>query len=297
MITERAKGFWLLALYLLTGLLAMAALTVVALAGSPDQSAGLSIALQNPFATVVEAVRTVCADGLIRGTFQYESDAAISGAVEASSSLSFPRWAGSGQVFYKTRQGAIAPAHFKGSRDKGAVTVRYVVEPEPEGRARVTIDAVFVEDGHHGRHPSQGFVETAEFGEIAKQLKHTGTRVSGPEAGSVGSEPEPRSPNHPFQDADRQQVAEPDRPASAVGPGRSAPLGRIYPRTEDDLKKALQVLGAFEDASLPALERCRATVPIFRRQCRHARPRRGRRSRVRRSCPSAPSARRAGSSA
>lgn len=234
MIPLRSRGLWLLVLGLLTGLLALAALTVIALASTPDKSAGVSMALPAPYPTVVEAVRAVCADGVIRGTTQYESDAVISGASDSRSSALFPRWTGEGEVFYKTRPGAIAPAHFAGTRDRGVVTVRYVVEPGPDGHTRVTIDAVFVEDGHHGRHPSQGFVERAEFGEIAKQLKNT------PAPGRVPAEAGEREPER--------------QPATAAAAGPSAPPRRAYALAEDDLKKALQKLGAFDDAALPVLE-------------------------------------------
>ena len=47
----------------------------------------------------------------------------------------------------------------------------YIVEAGPDDRARLTIDAVFVEDSHHGRHVSKGFVERAEFAAVARRLK------------------------------------------------------------------------------------------------------------------------------
>jgi len=238
MIGTRSRGLWLLVLGVVTGLLALAGLTAVALAGTPDHSAGLSTALPMPYAAVVEAVRAVCADGVIRGTAQYESDATIDGAKESPSSGLFPPWAGSGAAFYKTRPGAIAPSHFAGSKDRGAVTVRYVVTPGPAGDTRVTIDTVFVEDSHHGRHPSQGFVEKAEFEAIANRLKNSGARATGPALAVVEREPEQRKP----------------APAVATGVRSAPPRERTYARGENDLKKALQDLGAFDDAALPVLE-------------------------------------------
>jgi hypothetical protein len=239
MIAMRSRGLWLLVLGVATGLLALAGLTAVARAGTPDHSAGLSTALPMPYATVVEAVRAVCADGVIRGTAQYESEATIDGAKESPSPGSFPPWTGSGVAFYKSRPGAIAPSHFAGSKDKGAVTVRYVVAPGPAGDTRVTIDAVFVEDTHHGRHPSQGFVEKAEYEEIAKRLKNSGARGNGPALAVVVREPEQRKPVPP-------QTTTEVRP--------TPPRERTYARGENDLKKALRELGAFDDAALPVLE-------------------------------------------
>ena len=240
MIGMRSRGLWALVLGVATGLLA--------LAGTPDHSTSLSTALPMPYAAVVEAVRAVCADGVIRGTAQYESEATIDGAKESPSSALFPPWTGSGVAFYKTRPGAIAPSHFAGSRDRGAVTVRYVVEPGPAGETRVTIDAVFVEDTRHGRHPSQGFVEKAEFEEIAKRLKNSGALGNRPALAVVTREPEQPKP------APAVATATP-APAATTAEVRSVPpRERTYARRESELKKALQGLGAFDDAPLPVLE-------------------------------------------
>ena len=238
MIAMRSRGLWVLVLGVLTGLLALAGLTKVALAGAPNHSASLSVALPIPYAAVVDAVRAVSADGVIRGTAQYESESIITGANESSSSMMFPPWAGWGAAFYKTRPGAIAPSHFAGSKDRGGVTVRYVVAPGPAGDTRVTIDAVFVEDSRHGRHPSQGFVEKAEFDEIAKRLETSGALGNGP------------APEVPERQLAQRKLA----PPSTTTADRSAPRERTYARGENDLKKALQELGAFDDAALPVLE-------------------------------------------
>jgi hypothetical protein len=230
----RYRGLWLLIIGVMLGLLALAGLTAVALA-APGKS-GVSISLPIPRAAVVEAVRAVCADGVIHGSSQYVSDRVISGAKDSSSSPSFPRWAGSGEVFYKTRPGVVAPSHFAGAKDRGSVTVRYVVEPEEAGHTRVVIDAVFVEDSLHGRHLSQGFVERAEYDEIAVQLKD-----------SVAPRTPPVSP---------ATVPEPDedRPVPPAAKARSTEFHRTYLVSEGDLKKTLQELGAFDDAPLPVLE-------------------------------------------
>jgi hypothetical protein len=242
MIGLRSRGLSLLVIGVATGLLALAGLTAVALAGTSDHSAGLSTALPMPYAAVVEAVRAVCADGVIRGTAQYESEATLDGAKLSPSSTLFPQWAGTGEAFYKTRPGAIAPSHFAGSKDRGAVTVRYVVAPGPAGDTRVTIDAVFVEDTRHGRHPSQGFVEKAEFEEIAKRLKNSGALGDRPALAVVERQPEPRKPAPATATAVATEV-------------RSAPpRERTYARGANELKKALQDLGAFDDAALPVLE-------------------------------------------
>jgi hypothetical protein len=243
MIAMRARGLWLLVLGALTGLLALGALTAVALAGTPDRSGGLSTSLAAPYAAVLEAVRGVSGDGVIRGTTQYENEAVIGGAKESPASALFPRSAADGEAFYKVRAGAIAPSHFAGSKDRGAVAVRYVVTRGQAGETRVTIDAVFVEDSHHGRHLSQGFVERAELEEIAKLLKNSPV---------LGKEPAPKSGE--LAQGKPAATAEPDRPVPAAAEGHSMGQGRTYAGGEGDLKKVLQELGAFDDAPLPALE-------------------------------------------
>ena len=129
------------------------------------------MALPEPYERVLDAVRNVANDGVIHGSAQYESETEITGASAVDSSLAFARWTGSGEVLYKARLKTIAPSHFEGSRDIGTVTLRFIVERAGPEQTRLTIDAVFVEDSGHGRHLSQGMVEIAEFGEIAKRLK------------------------------------------------------------------------------------------------------------------------------
>lgn len=130
-----------------------------------------SITLPAPYSRVIDVVREVCSDGVIHGTEQYQSETGIPGADAVDSSSAFGPWKGPGEALYKARRKAIAPSHFEDSRDIGTVTLRYIVEAAGPDQTRLTIDAVFVEDSRHGRHLSQGMVEVAEFGEIAKKLK------------------------------------------------------------------------------------------------------------------------------
>jgi hypothetical protein len=221
----------------------------------------MSIALPIASATVVDAVRAVCADGVIRGTAQYESDDVLAGAKESTTSASFPRWAGAGEVFYKTRPGAIAPSHFAGTRDKGELTVRYVVEPQSGDHTLVTIDAIFVEDTHRGRHLSQGFVERAEFGEIAKQLKYSGAIGPSPAPDVPADVLKRRDLGHAAGDSGARRKVYPDEAAPAASEVRSATVVRSFTRAEDVLKKALRELGAFDGAALPTLEGFAALHP------------------------------------
>ncbi len=147
-------------------------MTGSALAGRGEKSRGsVSFDFPVPAARLAQIVGDVSRDTIIRGTFEYAKEKVLSGATPATSSNAFPPWNGPGQVFYKIRQDAVAPAHFLDTGDIGGVTVRYVVEPLTEQTARLHIEAIFIENGRRRRHPSDGTVETAEFGEISRRLK------------------------------------------------------------------------------------------------------------------------------
>jgi hypothetical protein len=120
---------------------------------------------------VFQIVQDVAEDSVIRGTYVYEKEQTLSGAVPAKSSSPFRPWQGSGHVFYKVLTAALAPRHFKDSSDVGTITVRYVVEPVSERRTRLRIDAVFVETGRRRADVSDGSVEAAEFKAIQDKLQ------------------------------------------------------------------------------------------------------------------------------
>jgi len=52
----------------------------------------------------------------------------------------------------------------------GTVAVRYVVQELTPKSTRLYIDAIFVADSHHGKHPSDGYVETTEYNLISERL-------------------------------------------------------------------------------------------------------------------------------
>ena len=134
-------------------------------------AASFSIDLDQPFAEVVAAVDDVAHSGTIKGSFQYRGDEQLSGAQFQENSRLFPAWSGPGKVFYKVRTKALSPTHFLNSNDVGTVAVRYVVQERGPDSTRLSIDAVFIENARHHGHPSDGYVETCEFGEIGKRLK------------------------------------------------------------------------------------------------------------------------------
>jgi SH3 domain-containing protein len=130
-----------------------------------------TIDVDKPFEQVVPVVEDVARGGVIRGTFEYAGDEQLEDAKFSETSKFFPAWNGDGKIFYKYRERTLAPKHFIESNDVGTVAVRYVVQNNGPNATRLTIDAVFVENGGHHGHPSDGYVETCEFAEIGKRLK------------------------------------------------------------------------------------------------------------------------------
>jgi hypothetical protein len=134
-------------------------------------TASFSIDLDQPFNDVLAIVDEVAHSGSIKGTFEYRGDEQLSGALFTEKSSLFPAWTESGKVFYKVRAKALSPSHFLNSNDVGTVAVRYVVQERGPNSTRLFIDAIFIENARHHGHPSDGYVETCEFGEIGKLLK------------------------------------------------------------------------------------------------------------------------------
>jgi hypothetical protein len=155
-------------------LIVLAAFFCAATAFSGDnvkESPGFVMELPEKESDVLPIVQDVAADSIIRGTYAYERDKELTGAMPAKSSNAFGQWQGPGQVFYKVVTGVLAPRHFLDSADIGTVTVRYVVEPAGEARTRVRIDAIFIEEGRRKAHRSDGTVESSEFKGIQDRLQ------------------------------------------------------------------------------------------------------------------------------
>jgi Skp family chaperone for outer membrane proteins len=143
-----------------------------------DYGGGLSVSVPATDQELLQAVQDVVADGIIQGSKEYNKDEYISGAEEASETRAFPKWSGSGQVFYKIKKNVLDPRNFKDSGDSGVLAVRYIVQTGDAKSTLLKIEAIFVDDNHHGQHLSNGSVEGAEYKEIqdhlaAMQLKKT----------------------------------------------------------------------------------------------------------------------------
>jgi hypothetical protein len=132
---------------------------------------GFTVDLNTPPDTVLQIVKGVASDSIIRGTSMYAKEIDIEDADFAKSSTILPAPPGPGQVFYKVKSKVLSPEHFPASSDMGTVTVRYVVEAVDPQRTHLAIDAVFVTDAGHHLYASDGSVETAEYAEIITQIK------------------------------------------------------------------------------------------------------------------------------
>lgn len=135
-----------------------------------DVPEGFEIYLKVPEKTVIKAVQSVIENDTIQGTWIYDTDKTVTGAVPETSSAFYGEYKGEGHVFYKALHNALAPRHFKDATDVGTLTVRYVVEGVQPNKTRLQIDAAFVEDGNHKVHASDTTVETSEFADIQSHI-------------------------------------------------------------------------------------------------------------------------------
>jgi hypothetical protein len=156
-------------------------------------AASFSIDLDKPFAEVEAVVSDVAHTASIKGTFEYRGEDELTGAQFAETSRLFPPWTGPGKVFYKIRTKALSPTHFLNSNDVGTVAVRYIVQERGPNSTRLFIDAIFVENAHHHDHPSDGYVETCEFGDIGKRLKERDELIAEGQPGAHSQESSSRS--------------------------------------------------------------------------------------------------------
>jgi hypothetical protein len=111
----------------------------------------------------MQALHDVLEDQTIHGTYIFDKQTTLTGAVVAESTPLFEPWKGPGKVFYKIRKDAIAPRHFLESADQGTIAVRFVLTILNFGRVRLRIDAVYVETARKTLHPSDLTVEASEY--------------------------------------------------------------------------------------------------------------------------------------
>ena len=132
---------------------------------------GLSAEFSASAEDVLQALQEVLEDQTIHGTYIFDKDPILRGAVIVTSTPLFEAWEGPGQVFYKIRRDAITPRHFLESADQGTIAVRYVVTSVSPERTRIHIDAIYVENAHRRVHASDGTVEASEYKAIQEHLQ------------------------------------------------------------------------------------------------------------------------------
>jgi hypothetical protein len=131
---------------------------------------GLNVSVPASERELLQAVQDVASDGIIQGSKEYNKDEYVAGAEAVDRTPVFPKWTGSGQVFYKVRKNALDPRNFKDSGDSGTLAVRYVIQPGDDKNTVLKIDAIFVDDFHRRPHLSNGSVEAAEYAAIQDHL-------------------------------------------------------------------------------------------------------------------------------
>jgi hypothetical protein len=134
-------------------------------------SAGLVMEFSASYDDALRALQEIVQDQTIHGTYMFDREKTLTGAVTADSTRLFDRWEGGGKVFYKIRTEVIAPRHFLESADLGTIAVRYVLTRLNPERMRLRIDAIFVEKAHRAAHVSDGTVESSEYKVIQDRLQ------------------------------------------------------------------------------------------------------------------------------
>jgi hypothetical protein len=143
-------------------------------AGPPRKDPVLGPGITREFSAtledVLQAVHEVLEDQTIHGTWIYDKQPVLTGAIIVDSTPLFEPWNQPAKVFYKIRKDAIAPRHFLDTADQGTIAVRYIVTSISQERVRLHIDAIYVENTHRTLHISDGTVEASEAKVIEDHL-------------------------------------------------------------------------------------------------------------------------------
>ena len=162
-------------------------------------------------ADAVKAVEEVASDPTVYGTYVYERDRTLTGARQVDSSSAFGNDVPEGKVFYKVVDDVLAPRHFRDAEDSGTVTVRYVVRVVNPATVSIRVDAVFIESARRAIHPSEGAVESAEFGQVQQHLN----RIQAREKEALEEASEEVRAAAAASGLDKQEVKAADGPAAA----------------------------------------------------------------------------------
>jgi hypothetical protein len=149
-------------------------LSACSLGASPPKEYPLGPGITREFSAtqedLLQALHEVLENQTIQGTWIYDKDPVLRGAIVVDSTPLFEPWKQPGKVFYKIRKDAIAPRHFLDTADQGTIAVRYIVTTINDERVRLHIDAIYVEQTHRTPHISDGNVEASEAKAIEDHL-------------------------------------------------------------------------------------------------------------------------------
>lgn len=168
---KRRGAFWVVMLIAASVLPAAAKIK-----GKAPPVVNNTIELTSSLADAVKAVEEVASDPTVYGTYVYERDRTLAGARQVDSSSAFGNDVPEGKVFYKVVDDVLTPRHFRDAEDSGTVTVRYVVRAVNPATVSIRVDAVFIESARRAIHPSEGAVESAEFGQVQQHLNRIQAR-------------------------------------------------------------------------------------------------------------------------
>ena len=155
-----------------TGRLFLGIICVLASQASVCQvGTGYVSSLEATEAEVLKAMDLAVNDPIVYGTYSYEKDRQLKGAIQADSAPVFGKVQDGGKVFFKVAENVLAPRHFKESADLGTIYVRYIVRGTGSGTTAIQIDAIYVEKNRRRQHRSDGTVEKSEFQAIRDRLQ------------------------------------------------------------------------------------------------------------------------------
>lgn len=171
--------------------LAPAPVSAGLLGGSKTPDAPDQFEISAPASDVLEAVRHVCTDQIVHGTYVYEKEKTLRGAQAAKTSNAFHDEKPAGEVCYKVAKDVLDPRHFRGSNGLGTLTVRYIVNAKGTDTTSIRIDAVFFEAERRRTDKSDGTVESAEYDAVRAEVEEIQqARLQLPaEAGRRGQRP------------------------------------------------------------------------------------------------------------
>ncbi len=219
-----------------------------------------------PEADVLEAVKHISQDEIVHGTYVYEKEKTLRGAMSAKSSNAFRDEKPAGEVFYKVAKEVLDPRHFKGSNGVGTLTVRYVVNARGADETSLRIDAVFVEEERRRADKSDGTVESAEYDAVRSQVEsiqqaRLSPAVEAPHAGDRPVAPTPVASALPQPSTIQPATASTFPPTASAG---TQPSTTLSPEAFKDLQGRVAELRSQVEGQIKSNGTALRQAPISR---------------------------------